>query len=163
MAEKKGAVKKTSVTIAGITADTLALLNDKVTKSGLSRGEFLKQMLENVVIQKADNDRENELIADIEKITEGYNSLLHEKELLVKENEFLSKRYDICKKYFFIPDKLGVILRALIEMGEVKSFAEGIDYILEPYWKQNKLVADQNDVENYLAWKQKILDDGCNQ
>lgn len=163
MAEKKEAVKKTSVTIAGITAETLQLFNDKVVASGKSRGDFFKNILENVVIQQDDGGREASLMEELDSVRKANVELVDKNDTLLKENEFLSKKYDVCKKYFFIPDKLGVILRALIEMGEVKSFAEGIDYILEPYWKQNKLVADQNDVENYLGWKQKVLKDGCDQ
>lgn len=154
--EKAKAVKKTSVTFAGITSETLQKLNEAVEKSGLNRAEFLKNVLDGVQIQASSGEIEKSLATELERLQASY-------EKLERENANLARKYDICKKFFFIPDKLGVILRALIEMQEVKTFAEGIDYILEPYWKQNKLVADQSDIDNYLAWKQKVLQDGVDE
>lgn len=148
--EKTETTKKTSVTFSGITPEVLELLNKKVTESGMNRADFLKNMLAADPQQAAEPDSETETkLAELE----AANSELSER------INAISRKYEICKKHFLIPDKLGVILHALISMGEAKSFSEAIDYILEPYWKQNKLVADENDTENYMMWKQKILSD----
>lgn len=149
--EKTETDKKTSVTFSGITPEVLELLNKKVAESGMNRADFLKNMLE-APQQAEEPDRETETkLSELE----AANSELSER------INVISRKYEICKKHFLIPDKLGVILHALISMGEAKSFSDAIDYILEPYWKQNKLVADENDTENYMMWKQKILSDGC--
>ena len=46
----------------------------------------------------------------------------------------------------------------------IRKSVTAFDYIFEPYWKQNKLVADEADKREYLEWKRKVLeDDGDNQ
>lgn len=144
--------KKTSVTFSGITPELLALLNERVAASGMNRADFLANMLSAEPQPAKEPDGET-----VMKIT----ALEDNNRQLSERLETVTRKSEVCKKHFLIPDKLGVILHALIVMGEADSFSDAIDYILEPYWKQNKLVADDKDTENYLMWKQKILNDGC--
>jgi len=140
--------KKTSVTFSGITPELLSLLNQKVAESGMNRADFLANML------SAEKEPDDETVMKITALEDNNRQF-------AERLEAVTRKYEVCKKHFLIPDKLGVILHALIAMGEADSFSDAIDYILEPYWKQNKLVADDKDTENYLMWKQKILNDGC--
>lgn len=148
-------VKKTSVTFSGITSEMLEELNRQVAASGKNRADFLADMLNKQTT--ADNEPPAQLVDDLAAKDELIQHL-------TEKLESMKNRLAIYKKYFLIPDKVGVILRALVAMREATDFADAFDYIFEPYWKQNKLVADEDDKRNYLEWKRKILeDDGDNE
>ena len=148
--EKTETTKKTSVTFSGITPEVLELLNKKVAESGMNRADLLKNML--AADPQQATEQESETAAKLAEL-EAANSELSER------INAISRKYEICKKHFLIPDKVGVILFTLIEMGEAEDFAAAFDYVFEPYWRQNKLVADDGDRENYLQWKRKIIEE----
>lgn len=152
---EKTKAKKTSVTFSGITSEMLEELNRQVAESGLNRADFLAKILEGGKVGDVESQKEI-----FDKVSEKDNQILQ----LEGKIEAMKARLVIYKKHFLIPDKVGVILRALVAMGEATDFSDAFDYIFEPYWKQNKLVADEADKREYLEWKRKILeDDGDNQ
>ena len=107
--------KKTSVTFSGITPELLAMLNQKVAESGMNRADFLANMLsaEPQTAKEPDD-------GTVMKIT----ALEDNNRQLAERLEAVSRKYEVCKKHFLIPDKLGVILHALIAMGEADSFSD---------------------------------------